>query len=508
MALCSSTKRELFETVLFFISSQFSVCRQSSPGGGALYAQFALYAHFLIVVVGTIKAISYGKGGEALYKAWEQDVIDLRAQGLSWMQTAQEIRRRYGMQGLTDMTLVRKCRVVFEKINRHAAGQATAEPAGMPKESKRYNQDGTVESVCLIELWDGEDLTPEKILAFHKLDSEKWTVVSYTNNVWHAMMGKDHNNDRKQMYQSKVVAKPKVAGLSFADIDNYFKSKDFTFTKPIISPLQYDPSGEVLEICLPDLHSGLLAWAQETGADYDIHIARDALLRCINDIADRCKGKSFKKIYFATLGDLMHIDNDAQTTSKGTFQQADGRVAKIFDYTLDMLIESVDILAAIAPVEVVYLSGNHDRNLGYTLIKALQMAYRKQTDIVFDVCPNPMKHRLIGCALVGWTHGDMQAKNLGTWLPERARQEYGLARFVEVHAGHNHNENTKENYVLKAVENSTVYQAAGVVVRHLPRISNSSWWEHQQGYPVGQRTMMCFIWNEHTGLRTTWYSSL
>jgi hypothetical protein len=175
-------------------------------------------------------------------------------------------------------------------------------------------------------------------------------------------------------------------------------------------------------------------------------------------------------------------------------------MAKIFNSALDMLIYGLDVLGSIAPVEVVYLQGNHDRDSGFMLIKGLEMAYRKDNNFVFDTLPNPQKYRLIGCNLIGWTHGDMIHKNMGGWLQERARKEYGQSRFAEVHAGHLHS--------TSRIEYKTTYQDGGVVVRHLPTISNASAWEHQQGYPQGSKTMMSFVWHEDKGLRENWYSNL
>jgi hypothetical protein len=140
------------------------------------------------------------------------------------------------------------------------------------------------------------------------------------------------------------------------------------------------------------------------------------------------------------------------------------------------------------------------------LIKGLEMAYRKDINYSFDTLPNPQKYRLIGCSLIGWTHGDMVHKNMGMWLQDRARKEYGLSRFAEVHAGHLHSESRTETY--RTYTDKTDYDDGGVVVRHLPTISNASAWEHQQGYPQGVKSMACFVWHETQGLRETWYSNL
>ena len=418
------------------------------------------------------------------------EVRRLRTDGFSWTHIAKTIKTNYPneLRDFTESQALRKSRNVAR----------SKEPRTQCKQT--INNDGSMESITLIELWDNDNITPEQILSFHHLDPKKWELTNCTNNLWHTQ-GKDA---RIQMYQSKVNAKPRKVEICLDDIDAYFKNK--VFEKPTIQSVNYDPEGESLEICIPDLHTGLLAWAQETGASYDVKIARAAFLKCIYDIADRCKGKALRRIYFVTLGDILHTDNDNQTTAKGTPQQADGRIARVFNYALDMMITALDILGTIAPVEVIYLSGNHDRLTGYTLIKALEMAYRKDKAYTFDTLSDPQKYRLIGCSLVGWTHGDMSRKNMGSWLTDRARKEYGLSKYAEVHAGHLHSESRTETY--RTYQDKTDYDDGGIVVRHLPTISNASAWEHQAGYPSGTKTMMCFVWHEEKGLRETWCSNL
>jgi hypothetical protein len=410
------------------------------------------------------------------------EVKRLRQDGFSWTHIAQSIKESYQneLKGYTESQALRKARTVARSKK--------------DKIEQRVHSDGSIESVCLIELWDNDNITPDDILRFHHLNPDKWEIVSCTNNLWHSQ----DKIGRVQMYQSKVSAKPRKVEISLENIDAYFKNK--VWEKPQSFPVNYDPEGETLEICLPDLHDGLLSWGKETGHDYDIHIARECFLRCISDIRERCRNRCFRKIYFVTLGDLLHTDNDNQTTTKGTFQQADGRIAKIFNNALDMLIQGLDILGSIAPVEVVYLVGNHDKDSGFMLIKALEMAFRKDSNYVFDVSPNPQKYRLVGCSLIGWTHGDMVRKNMGSWLQDRARKEYGLSKYAEIHAGHLHSESRTEF--------KSDYENGGVVVKHLPTISNASAWEHQQGYPFGKKALMCFVWHEDLGLRESWYSNL
>lgn len=427
---------------------------------------------------------------------WHVEAEKLRFDNhLSWREVARGVAHL--MPDMDEDTRMEKVRRVLRRSPRYGK----TEQEDFQRGSVEYKQDGQIVSEKFITVRDGIDMTPEFILLAHGLDVNKWEVVSYKNNFWNSQV---KGGDKQISYQSKLTAKPKTDTITFSDFDRYFQSKTFSNDKPITTATQYDPNGETLEIDLPDLHAGLLAWRMETGGDYDLTIARDRFFSCINDAIDRCKGRKFKKILFVTLGDLLHFDNDKQETTKGTFQQADGRTAKIFDCVLDMLIDGVTMLANIAPVEVIYLSGNHDRVMGYALMKAVEKAFVKDDNVQFDTTPDPQKYRLVGVTLVGFTHGDMPTKNMPSWLQHRARKEYGESKFAEIHAGHFHSVKTIE---AKRDFNQTD-EIGGIVIRYLPTICNASYWEHQQGYVSGMQSVMSFVWSDTVGLREMWYSNL
>jgi UDP-2,3-diacylglucosamine pyrophosphatase LpxH len=169
-----------------------------------------------------------------------------------------------------------------------------------------------------------------------------------------------------------------------------------------------------------------------------------------------------------------------------------------------MLVDSITMLGNIAPTEVIYISGNHDRLIGYALMKAVAMAFRKDANVTFDTASDPQKFRLVGITLIGFTHGDMPAKNMASWLQHRARKEYGMSLFAEIHAGHFHTTKTVE---AKRDVNQTE-DIGGIIVRYLPTICNASYWEHQQGYVSGLKSVVSFVWSEENGLREMWYGSI
>ena len=198
-------------------------------------------------------------------------------------------------------------------------------------------------------------------------------------------------------------------------------------------------------------------------------------------------------IRFVTLGDILHVDNSHQTTTNGTFQQIDGRVPKIFDAAADMITEALEALLDLrSPIEYIYVAGNHDRDTGYYLAKTVQTAFRRESNIQFDIEPNPLKAKMYGKCLVGYAHGDMPSKNLGSFLIKNFRKEFGESVYAEIHSGHLH---SKSEEVMNEVK----------VIR-LPALCESSYWEHSMGYK-SERALICYVWNEDTGKREQWITN-
>lgn len=366
------------------------------------------------------------------------------------------------------------------------------------KEISEINSNGTMSSDKLISLDDCDKENPEALLKAHGFSPKKFELVSARNSIWQ----QGNSSGKINLYASKIVVKPlTVEKVTFEDIDNYFKNKDFS-SHNLIRPVVYNDSKDFLEIDVADLHFGLLACADETDdKNFDIHIAEENFRKAIGDILQRCEGKKFKRIVLAFLGDVLHSNNALGTTAKGTPQDMDTRLNKIFDKALDMLIDAIESLEKIAPVEVIYVSGNHDRETGYMLNKALEKAFRHDNDVMFFNSPNPRKARKYGKCLIGWTHGDMKKERMMEWLKTEYKEDYGSTVFQEVHAGHFHAIET-----LGKIE-TLEKEDCGLLVRYLSNLCPASSWEHSMAFNKGKKAVTGFVWNEDRGLRDIWYGT-
>lgn len=370
-------------------------------------------------------------------------------------------------------------------LRRDCAGNDLT-PKAVARKSSYSFQNGNHIYEDIIEIIDGRPITPQVIMEAHKLATNEWDVIAFTSNCWQQQTA---GGGKIDLCQSKLTVKPKKQPeISLADVDAYFDEKRF---KPIVPPTDYKyiDDGEVLEVTYVDPHNGLLAWQNESGENYDLKIAQERFLKCAWDIVNRCKHKKIKRIILCILGDVLHTANDNQTTEKGTLQSVDGRYVKITDTTEATIVNVIAILKSIAPVEVVWVSGNHSRISEYLVMRSVEKSF---SDVKFDIAPNPIKSIKIGNALIGLAHGDMPKKNITQNVDREARMIGGI-KYIEQHCGHFHSEITT--------------WVNGIIVRYLPCLCSSSAWEHQQGY-LNFKAMISFVWSETNGIREYWVNNI
>ena len=414
---------------------------------------------------------------------WHKLAIDLSINGGL---NAREISNKVGVPYNTVRTYIRRWR------NKHGMARDTA---GRPKDltsakKEHYSyKDGVTTYEIEQAVTKDQEVDPQAIMKAKNLNPTEWTIISFTNNTWQSQT---REGETVTLCQSKLVVKPKSqTEITFTDIDKFFEGYDFEKKLKKIPPFKYSSTDEVLEIDVTDPHLGLLSYSKETGSDCDLEITKTKFLQGIADIVERASHKKFKHIYLCALGDIIHIDNDKNTTAAGTPQDVDTRMSKVFDCAVETMKSAIEALLTLeAPITYIYTCGNHDRNTGYYLVKVLDSFYRYDSNVTFDISPNPQKAIHFGRVLVGLTHGDMAKKNHGAWLIADYRREFGESDFIEEHSGHIHTEEAK-------IIN-------GIMCRSLTAQCGNSYWEHQQGYR-SDRGIMSFVWNEVKGLRETWY---
>lgn len=196
---------------------------------------------------------------------------------------------------------------------------------------------------------------------------------------------------------------------------------------------------------LIDWHVGLLAWAEETGENYDLAIARDVILRSMKKVI--LASPPSKQCIILGLGDLLHFDGYEPVTSRShNFLDADGRWPKVLRTAVQMVIATVEMaLAHHESVLVKILPGNHDDQSAVAVSLALALRYENHSRVTVDDRAGRFWWYRFGSVFLGAVHGDKaKMKDLPLVMAHDRPQDWGQSSYRRIFTGHVHHERKLE----------------------------------------------------------------
>jgi len=373
-------------------------------------------------------------------------------------------------------------------VRRELKKQQQDEP--VDKTEITINKDGTQTSSCLINMSKEQAKDVHFLLEAHGYCPKTWELVSARNNIWQTYSKLDKI---QTLYSSKIVVKPRV-DISFEEIKEHFEEFSNRYERPKIKKQAVVCDGKMLEIPIMDVHFSKLAWSGEVGESYDYKIAEQRLKHVIFDFIERTRSYKFEKIIFPVGQDFFHFDQIDGSTTKGTKMDADLRWQKLFLKGIEILIELIDLLSQIAPIEVFYVSGNHDRMTSYYATNYIYAWYRNDENVKVSVEPMARKYIEFGANLIGYSHGENERKRIAGIMQVEAKEAWGRTKFREWHLGHLHSEQTRE-------EN-------GIIIRKISSITGTDAWHYENGFIGAIRKAQAFIWDKECGLEAILNSAI
>jgi len=356
------------------------------------------------------------------------------------------------------------------------------------KEVIELNKDGSQTSDKLIEInneLEKENLKDENyLLELHGYNKKQWQIVSARNSIWETQL---KGGTVTKLYASKVSVKPRSAFMwSEEDVKKIFQSMQVDIKLPEIKPLQYDENGNILLIPLADFHFGLLSDTYSTGNDYNLKIAEEYYYYVLNHIINEIKGKKIKKILFVVGNDFINADNVNGTTTKGTPQDNAGLWFDIVNKATKLLINGIDLLLSIAPVDVIYVMSNHDLHTMFGIMQTLKAWFKDCKNVNIDDCPLPRKYYKYGKNLLMFSH-DVKTKEALKIITSEAKQMWSDCEHMICMLAHLHQ--------------SMIYEKQGhLEIMRLPTISGWSRWSNEMGYIQSDKKNQSFIINEDYGI--------
>lgn len=263
----------------------------------------------------------------------------------------------------------------------------------------------------------------------------------------------------------------------------------------IIPPPENVNENLMLEWLLMDHHLGMYAWAEETGSDYDLQIARELITRAAQKIFSQ--HGNVQKAIIVLGGDNLHADNrSAQTEKSKHHLDVDSRYPKSADYIEETMTTAIEIaLSRANEVEVVVLSGNHDYHSAIWLARVLRAYYRKNPRVTVNTSPEKHKFSRFGSTYFMYTHGDTGNNNrLSSYLMNHIIKE-GLQGIDRMYVRKGHLHKRGRNVPPGLTEED------GVVVELFPTLCAPDSYAHEQAYQSARATV-ANIWHRKYGQRS------
>lgn len=335
---------------------------------------------------------------------------------------------------------------------------------------------GKIRAEKLIHL-NIDNINEKDILNEFNLDIKEWQIEKLNYSLW------DSPNKEKgsiPLYSVKCQFKKRdkldydVEELKNV-IDSCFDKVDFT--RPVLN--KRDDIENMILIDIADLH------LNKFSDDYDMEMAKT---RFNNAIDTFLSYTSSEECIFVIGEDYFNIDTINKTTTKGTPQDTEVDIYKMFDFGLNLMIETLHTLSVFFDkVNVILIQGNHDKLLSYMLVKALEHYNFEKGNIIFNSEIKSRKYIEYGNSLIGLGHLDTENKKQKQFLMQNEVKEmYGKSKYNYFVSGHLHNYSVEE--------------VGGIQYIRLPSLSGSDNWHNEMGYITQTKSAIALEFNKYKGM--------
>lgn len=230
-----------------------------------------------------------------------------------------------------------------------------------------------------------------------------------------------------------------------------------------IAPAPYIPAPKHgnADLCnvyiVTDYHLGMLAWGDETGADWDTAIAEALLVRWFQSAISAAPDS--ERAVFAQLGDFLHWDGMIpETPTSKHVLDADTRFDRLVQVTIRVLRRVMDMLLLKHKyIHVIMAEGNHDESSSIWLRRWFRALYEDNPRVEVEIRPDPYYSYEFGRTSVFFHHGHKRTpKNVDHVLVSKFREIYGRTKHSYAHLGHMHHIDAKETNLMVVEQHRTL----------------------------------------------------
>ena len=320
-------------------------------------------------------------------------------------------------------------------------------------------------------------VTLEDLVRVCNIDTEEWNIARWECTKWEVGAKND---------AGEIVVEPLFrvnAKLEKRKLDNDLEKQKVLIISemrkhaPQYPVIEYTDMGQqcLLELSIFDIHFGKLAHKNESGEDFDLKIAEKRFKTAVDELLGRVNLDTVTRILFPVGNDLIHVDNIVSTTFNGTPQDSDTRFHKIFTTVKKVLIETIDKLSAIAPVDILIIPGNHDTTVTFLMGEVLDAWYCNNDSVTINNSPKLRKYYKFGKNGFQFTHGDREKHtDLGLIFASEEPKLWSSTKYRFCQLGHLHKQK-KTSYI-------SIDTHQGFQVQIMPSLSANDAWHTGKGY--------------------------
>jgi len=209
---------------------------------------------------------------------------------------------------------------------------------------------------------------------------------------------------------------------------------------------------------------------------YDLQEASEAYVTAATTLIDKAVSEGVKSLVIPFGSDMLHVDNAANTTTKGTPQDTTGFWWQAFEEAMHSIIAVVDYARGdMDEIILVLEQGNHDYNLSRALATSLEARW---DNVIILGSHDSVKRVEFGNTHLFFHHGndikpDSYMMIIANTYPDSMRVE----NYLEILTGHYHHRNKT---VLNA--GGDYWESGRLTYRITPALCPSSNWAESAGF--------------------------
>lgn len=267
------------------------------------------------------------------------------------------------------------------------------------------------------------------------------------------------------------------------------------------TPVVYNSGSAVMELSLYDVHLGKYCWGKHTGESYDNDIAATVFMQAGYDLLKRTSHLNIDHIVIPIGHDFFQVDNWIGATTAGTIvESTDTRFSKTFQIGADSFVFLIDECLKVAPVELLWVPGNHDMSTSFYLTQVINAYYHAnkhvQVDSQFSTGHKGRKYRRFGVTFLGYVHGGQRDcpkdRDLPLLMATEEPDQWAASTDRAWRLGHLHTKRTS------VVPVGDIFN--GVRVERIPSLSATDAWHYDNGFTGNRRAAEAWVWSYTDGL--------